>query len=110
MLSDYTPASAEPLIGTELDISQMAALLAIPGFNIEDYVKLQVGAFNRLYNNQLKRYYHSVGLRVEADFIYGKLLPSVMSMYNFTSHDLLVIPEIKIKPADGLAITLGAEI
>jgi len=109
-VSGYTPATADPLIGTELDISQLAALLAIPGFNIEDYAKLQVGAFNRLYNNQLKRYYHSVGLRVEADFIYGKLLPSVMSLYNFTSYDLLVIPEVKIKPADGFTITLGAEI
>jgi hypothetical protein len=30
-------------------------------------------------------------------------------MYNFTSHDLLLIPEIKYKPADGLTITAGAE-
>jgi len=109
-IDDYTPASVEPLIGSELDISQLAALLAIPGFNIEDYSKLQVEAFNRLYNNQLFQYYHSFGLRMEADLIYGKLLPSVMSLYNFTSHDLLLIPEIKIKPADGLTITLGAEI
>ena len=109
-VSDYTPTSVEPLIGTQLDITQLAELLAIPGFNIEDYSKLQVAAFNRLYNNQLSQYYTSMGLRVEADFIYGKLLPSVMSMYNFTSHDLLMIPEIKIKPADGMTITLGAEI
>jgi hypothetical protein len=30
-------------------------------------------------------------------------------MYNFTSHDWLLIPELKIKPADGLAITIGVE-
>ena len=65
------------MIGTETDFSQLAALLAIPGFDLEDYVKQQVGAFNRLYNNQLNQYYHSAGLRVEADMIYGKLLPSV---------------------------------
>jgi hypothetical protein len=47
---------------------------------------------------------------VEAEMIYGKLLPSVFSLYNFTSRDLLIIPEIRIKPADGLAITIGAEI
>jgi hypothetical protein len=34
----------------------------------------------------------------------------VLTMYNFTSHDMLIIPEIKIKPADGLAITIGAEL
>jgi hypothetical protein len=109
-IADFTPATVDPVIGTETDFSQLAALLAIPGLNLEDYVKLQVGAFNRLYNNQLKEYYHSIGLRVEAEMIYGKLLPSVFSMYNFTSRDLLLIPEIKIKPADGLAITIGAEI
>ena len=109
-IADFTPATVEPVIGTETDFSQLAALLAIPGFNLEDYVKLQVGAFNRLYNNQLKEFYHSIGLRVEAEMIYGKLLPSVFSLYNYTSRDLLIIPEIRIKPADGLAITIGAEI
>ncbi len=109
-IADYTPSSVEPVIGSETDFSQIAELLAIPGFDIEDYVKLQVGAFNRLYNNQLKQYYHLAGLRVEADMLYGKLLPSVMTLYNFTSHDMLLIPEVKIKPADGLAITIGAEI
>ncbi len=107
---DYTQSTVEPVIGTESDFSQIAALLAIPGFNIEDYVRLQVGAFNRLYNNQLNQYYHMAGMKVEADLYYGKLLPSVMTMYNFTSHDMLLIPEVKIKPADGLAITIGAEI
>ena len=109
-VADYTPSSVEPVIGTETDFSQIAALLAIPGFDIEDYVKLQVGAFNRLYNNQLKQYYHMAGLKVEADLLYGTLFPSVTTLYNFTSHDMLLIPEVKIKPADGLAITIGAEI
>ena len=109
-ISEFTQSSVDPLIGTEFDISKLAALLADPQFDLAAYVKQQVGAFNRLYNNQLYQYYHSVGLRVEADMLFGKFLPSVLSMYNFTSRDLLLIPEIKIKPADGLAITIGAEI
>jgi hypothetical protein len=109
-ISEYTPSSVEPLIGTKTDFSQIAALLAIPGFDMEYYVRQQVKAFNRLYNNQLKQYYHSAGLRVEAEMLYGKLLPSVFIMYNFTSRDMLLIPEVKIKPADGLAVTIGAEI
>ena len=36
--------------------------------------------------------------------------PSVFTMYNFNSRDLLVIPEMKLKPADGLTITAGAEL
>ena len=49
-------------------------------------------------------------LRIDADLIYGKMIPSVFTMYNFTSRDLLIIPEVKFKPADGFSITAGAEI
>jgi len=107
---DFSPATVDPFIGTEPDYSEMAEMLATPGFDFEAYVKQQVGVFNRLYNNQLKNQYHSLGLRMEADIWYGKLLPSVFSMYNFTSRDILIIPELKIKPADALAVTIGAEI
>jgi hypothetical protein len=107
---DFSPTTVDPLIGTEPDFSQLAGMLAIPGFDIEAYVKQQVAAFNRLYNNQLKESYHATSIRVEAEMLYGKLLPSVLTMYNLTSRDLLIIPEIRIKPADGLAITIGAEL
>jgi hypothetical protein len=41
---------------------------------------------------------------------YGRFLPSIYTMYNFTTRDLLVIPEIKIKPVDALTLVVGAEI
>ncbi len=109
-IQDFIPPEVDPLIGTEPDYAQLAALLSVPGFDVEDYIRQQVGAFNRLYNYQLKRYYHSAGLRIESDLLYGKLQPSVFAMYNFNSRDLIVIPEMKIKPADGLTITAGAEL
>jgi hypothetical protein len=109
-ITEFGQTTVTPVIGTGPDYSQFAAMLAIPGFDAEAYVKQQVGAFNRLYNNQLKEAYHAASLRVEAEILYGKILPSVLTMYNFTSRDLLIIPEIKIKPADGLAITIGAEV
>ena len=109
-IPDFTPAPVDPVIGSDQDYSKLAAMFAIPGFDPEEYIRQQVGAFNRLYNYQLHEFYHSAGLRAEAELAYGRVLPSVFTMYNFTSHDLLIIPEIKIKPADGLAITIGAEI
>jgi hypothetical protein len=107
---DFIPSLADPLIGTEIDYAKLAEMFSVPGFDLNEYVRLQVEAFNRLYTYQLKETYHSAGFRIEAEMAYGKFLPSVFSMYNFTTRDLLVIPEIKIKPADGLAITVGAEI
>ena len=106
---DFIPAPAEPVLASEPDYNRLAELLSVPGFDIEAYVRQQVGAFNRLYNYQLKKLYHSAAGRVETEFVYGKVLPSLFTMYNFTSHDLLVIPEIKLKPSDGLTITAGAE-
>lgn len=109
-ISGFKPSGIDPLIGTEIDFMELAALLAIPDFDPETYTRQKVAAFNRLYNYQEERTYHSAGLRVEAELVYGKLLPSLFAMYNLTSRDLLVIPEIRIRPSDGLAITAGAEI
>ncbi len=109
-IPDFVPSLVDPVIGTEPDYSKLAEMMSLPGFDLEAYVRQQVGAFNRLYNYQLKRSYHTCGIRVEAEMAYGKVLPSVFTMYNFTSRDLLLIPEIKIKPADGLTVTAGAEL
>ncbi len=110
LVLDFTSSPTDPLIGAEPDYAKIAEMLAVPGFNLEGYVRLQVEAFNRLYNYQLKRTCHSAGFRAEAEMAYGKILPSVFGMYNFTTRDLLLIPEIKIKPADGLSVAIGAEI
>jgi hypothetical protein len=106
---DFTPSAVDPVFGTEPDYAKLAELFQIPGFNLRDYVQQQVAAFNRLYNYQLKQYYHIAGLRIDADVLYGRMVPSLFTMYNLTSRDLLIIPELKFKPADGLAITAGAE-
>ena len=109
VIPGFEAASVEPFIGTEPDLNELAMLMADPDFILEDYVRQQVGAFNRLYNYQLERSYHSAGLRIETDLFYGKLTPSVFSLYNFTSRDFLLMPEIKYKPADGLTISAGGE-
>ena len=109
-ITDFFPSSVDPLIGSEADYSELLQLLSIPGFDLEDYVRKQVGAFNRQFNYQAERIYHSAGLRIEAELVYGKLLPSVFGCTISFRGDLLVIPEIRIKPADGLSITAGAEV
>lgn len=106
---DYYPMIYKPLLGTVPDLNELAALFATPGFDPVEFTRLQTEAFGRLYNNQVKEYYHSAGLRFEADMFHGRLTPSVTSIYNFTSRDLLVIPALRYKPADGLSISVGLE-
>ena len=109
VIPGFEAASAEPFIGTEPDLTELAILMADPDFVLEEYMRQQVGAFNRLYNYQIEKTCHSAGLRIETDLFYSKLTPSVFSLYNFTSRDFLLIPEIKYKPADGLTISAGGE-
>lgn len=108
-ISDYEPSTVEPFIGTELDPALLATLLSIPGFNLEEYFRQQVGAFNRLYNYQLEKSYHAAGFRVETDLFYGRLTPSVTTLYNFTSRDFMIMPELIWKPVDGLTVSAGGE-
>jgi hypothetical protein len=109
IIPDFTPSAVDSFIGSEPDMAQMITLMSIPGFNMEDYVRDQVGAYNRLYNYQLEKSYHSAGLRIETELFYGKLIPSFLTLYNFTSCDLLITPEVNFIPADGLKISLAGD-
>lgn len=106
---DFEAPAVDPIIGTEPDLAKLAMMMSNPEFDINEYVRQQVSSFNRLYNYQLERTYHSAGLRIETDLLYGKLVPSVFVLYNFTSRDLLLMPEFEYKPADGLTISVGGD-
>ena len=105
----FEPSPVEPALLAEPDPAVLALLMSIPGFSLADYMHQQVGAFNRLYNYQMEQFYHSGGIRVETDLFYGKLTPSVTALYNFTSRDLMLMPEVIYKPFDGLTIAAGGE-
>jgi hypothetical protein len=109
-VTGFSSISADPLIGTDPDYFKLAALLQTPGFDIREYFRQQVGAFNRLYNYQMKEFAHAASLKIEGEFAYGRLLPSVTALYSFSYRDLMLMPEIKAKPRDGLTIIAGAEI
>ncbi|HVN59586.1 MAG TPA: hypothetical protein VMT63_14915 [Bacteroidales bacterium] len=109
-LPGFVPATADPIIGTEPDYAKLAALLATPGFDLQGYMKDEIGSFNRLYNYQMKEWYHQAGLRVEGDMAYGRLLPSLFTLYNFSTREIMLVPQIRFKPADALTLVAGAEI
>jgi hypothetical protein len=106
---DFYESPYAPIIGTEPDMAKLAELFSTPGFDPVEFTRLEVEAFNRLYNNQMYEYYHSAGLQLETDLLYGKLIPSLTGVYNFTSHDLLLMPVLKYKPADGVTFSAGME-
>ncbi|MDX9904570.1 MAG: hypothetical protein RB288_10910 [Bacteroidales bacterium] len=106
---DFYPSPYDPIIGTEPDMAALAELFNTPGFNPVEFTRMQTEAFGRLYNNQMHEYYHSAGLRFEAELLYGRLIPSMTVLYNFTSRDLLLMPVVEFKPADGVTLSAGLE-
>jgi len=106
---DFYEAPYDPIIGTNSDMAMLMELFSTPGFDPVEFTRLQIEAFNRLYNNQIYEYYHSAGLRFEAELFYGRLIPSLTTVYNFTSKDLLLRPAVKYKPADGVTLSVGYE-
>jgi hypothetical protein len=108
-ITDYFSSPVNPLSNSEPDYQQLAQLIQIPGFDLNEFIRQQIASFNRLCINQLDRNNHTGIFRAEADLGYGIALPSVTCIYNFTTEDLLILPEVKIKPKDGFTITVGAE-
>ena len=106
---DFYKAPYAPLLGTTPDMEELMVLFNTPGFDPVEYTRLQTEAFNRLYNNQIYEYYHAAGLRTEVELFYGKLIPSVTAVYNFTSKDLLLRPALEYKPSDGVILSVGYE-
>lgn len=104
---DFYKAPYDPILGTEPDMQKLAELFNTPGFDPVEFTRLQIEAFNRLYNNQLHEYYHSAGLRIETDLLYGRLVPSITAVHNFTSKDFTIRPALKYKPSDGIALSAG---
>jgi hypothetical protein len=46
---------------------------------------------------------------METDLLYGRLIPSITTVYNFTSKDLMVLPALRYKPSDGVTLSAGYE-
>ena len=108
-ITDFEQSPVEPMLPGEMPPLTPEQIGMIPG-GLEGYVYLQTAAFNRLYMYQLKEHYHSLGLRIEADLAMGRVTPSVVGLYNFTTRELVLVPSLKIKPADGLTLMAGADI
>jgi len=108
-ITDFESSPVEPVIPGEMPPLTPDQIAMIPG-GIDGYTAMQITAFNRLYMYQLEKSYHSAGLRVEADLAAGRVSPGLVTLYNFTSGDLAMVPSVKYRPSDGVMIIGGADI
>ena len=106
---DYEAASAPPSLSPDRDdFMQLASgPVADPFAALDDLVRNQLEAFNRLYNYQLNATYNSAFVVLRGDFLHNMLEASLPVVYNFTTEEWILQPQLSFIPADGMRITAG---
>jgi len=106
-LLDYEEPAFDPVLPDE---SSFFDIGPVPPEQVFEYTRLQIGAFNRLYNYQLHEYSHYAGLRLAYRKELAVVSPSVNILYNITAEEYMLNTELEISPSDNLKIIAGAEI
>lgn len=106
---DYTPPLAEPSLSA--GPAQFAPLLqsGIPltGALVDEAVKSQIGAFNRLYNYQLEELYHTGFMVLKGNFLHDQVELELPLIYHITTREWIVQPALSWMAADGIRLKAG---
>lgn len=106
---EFEETSAPPSLSPDRDylMRLIQQQVADPLESIDAVIRNQVTAFNRLYNYQLEATYHSAFLVLRGHFLHNLLEASLPLVYNVTTEEWILQPQVSWKPADGLEITGG---
>jgi len=106
---DYSPAPAEP--GLSAGPEQLAPLFqnGIPFSNdmVNEAVRAQIAAFNRLYNYQLEEFYHTAFLVLNGTFLHDQLELEMPVVYHITTKEWIIQPSMSWMAADGIRVSSG---
>jgi hypothetical protein len=106
---DYTPPVSEPSLaaGPEQFAPLFQSGVPLTGALVNDAVRSQIGAFNRLYNYQLEELYHTAFLVTRGNFLYDQLEVELPVIWHITSQEWIVQPSISWMAADGIKLKAG---
>jgi hypothetical protein len=79
----------------------------VTGALVNEAVKSQIGAFNRLYNYQLEELYHTAFLVTRGSFFYDQLEFELPVIWHITTQEWIVQPSVSWMPADGIKLKAG---
>jgi len=106
---DYTAPEAEASLssGPAQFVPLIEAGIPITGSLVDEAVKGQIDAFNRLYNYQLEEFYHSAFLVLKGNFLHEQLELELPVVYNITTEEWAVQPALSWMATDGLQVKAG---
>ncbi len=106
---DYSPPSAAPSLSLDqeqfLDLIQKGLLLT-PDV-LENAVREQIGAFNRLYNYQLEEFHHAAFFVIDGHLWQNRLEVTFPVIFHYTTEEWVFQPGISFLPSDGIRISAG---
>ncbi|MCP4312949.1 MAG: hypothetical protein GY790_16940 [Bacteroidetes bacterium] len=106
---EFTEPMAEPSLSASQDqFYQMAqqGLISEAG-DMDQLIREQIGAFNRLYNYQIEEFYHTLFLVGKLLLWYNQVEVTLPLIHNLTTSEWIIRPGIAWMPADGLKISAG---
>ena len=106
-IMDFSPALAKPALSAEQEQFLPQGEMIITSAFVDGMVREQVAAFNRLYNYQLKEFYHSTFLVLKGDFFHNTLEIHVPVIYNISTDEWVAQPSISWMPTDGIRVKAG---
>ena len=106
---EFTDPVAEPSLsgGPAQFVPLIEAGIPITGALVDEAVKGQIEAFNRLYNYQLEEFYHTAFLVLKGTFLHDALELELPLVYHFTTQEWIVQPALSWMAADGIKLKAG---
>jgi len=106
---DYTLPEAEP--GISAGPEQFAPLfqsgVPVTGALLDETLKSQIGAFNRMINYQLEEVYHTAFLVLRGNFFHDQLELEFPVIWHITAREWIVQPALSWMAADGIQVKTG---
>jgi len=105
---DFSPALAKPALSAEQEqfLPLMQEGMISPEM-VDELVREQVSAFNRLYNYQLEEFYHSTFLVLKGELFHNTLEIQAPVIYHISTGEWIAQPSVTWIPVDGLRVKAG---
>ncbi len=110
------------ILGVDHDFGKFDIVLQYVGRYVQDFKELPdpntlppdddsyyIELHNRIFATQLNEFSHSISARGNLDLLYETLEIELLSMYNFTTNEVLLKPRITYDIYDALSFSLGAD-
>ena len=106
---DFYEASAPPSLSADEEMINSTSgngMMPSPGM-LEQAFRDRVAAFNRLYNYQLREYYHTAFLSFRGSWLGERLELELPATFNLTTGEWMIRPVLALKPGNGMIFSAG---